>query len=98
MIDLAPNDLALIRRLLATYLPGVVAWAFGSRVEGRAKPFSDLDLALHLSPSTDLEPLRSALEESDLPIRVDMAIYGDLPAGLREKVDRVHEVMQGAPR
>jgi predicted nucleotidyltransferase len=95
VIDLSPEHLALVRGILAAQAPGVVVWAFGSRVEGRAKPFSDLDLALHVPGSTDLEALRGAFEDSDLPIRVDLAVYGELPQGLRERVDRVHEVVQG---
>ena len=46
MIDLAPEQLAIVRRLLATYVPECEVRAFGSRVTWTAKPHSDLDLAL----------------------------------------------------
>ena len=46
MIDLAPDQLAIVRRLLAAHVPECEARAFGSRVTGNAKPYSDMDLSL----------------------------------------------------
>ena len=46
MIDLAPESLAIVRCLLAAQLPECEVRAFGSRVTGNAKPYSDLDLVL----------------------------------------------------
>ena len=46
MLDLAPHHKALLLAILNTHLPGARVWAFGSRVTGRARPFSDLDLAV----------------------------------------------------
>ena len=52
-----------------------LAWAFGSRVLGTAKKFSDLDIAIEaedeLSIGT-LGDLRYAFAESNLPISVDL--------------------------
>lgn len=85
---LAPQHLALVRRLLSAHAPHHRAYAFGSRVitkpgnRNRLKPHSDLDLVLEGPP---LKPeqsftLRNAFSESDLPMRVDVVEAVDLPA------------------
>ena len=75
MLDLKPEHHALVREILAAHAPGVKAWAFGSRVTGTAKRFSDLDIALDAGAELDLRTLaelRHAFQESDLPICVDL--------------------------
>lgn len=75
MLDLPTDQLAMVRAILTEHVPHAKAWAFGSRVLGTAKKFSDLDLAIEdkkeLSIDT-LGELRYAFEESDLPISVDL--------------------------
>ena len=75
MLDLHPDHRAEVRRILAEQVPGAKAWAFGSRVKGTARPFSDLDLAIDAGAELDLATLaglRHAFQESDLPISVDL--------------------------
>ena len=45
-IDVEPQHLKTLLGLLAQYLPGVTAWAFGSRVKWTSRPDSDLDLVV----------------------------------------------------
>jgi len=75
MIKVTPEQLRIISDILAAHVPGVEARAFGSRVGGAPKDYSDLDLALFgaakLEPAA-LESLREAFEESDLPFRIDV--------------------------
>lgn len=75
MLDLAPEHLAEIRRIHQFYVPGRTVRAFGSRVQGNAKPFSDLDLAVMGEEPLDFRQLvamKDAFAESNLPFRVDM--------------------------
>lgn len=75
MIDLAPQHLSTVKHILQEMVPGVSVFAFGSRVNGRAKQHSDLDLGLEAQRALDwqqLARLREAFEESNLPIRVDV--------------------------
>ncbi len=75
MIDLAPEHLQLVRDILSAHVPHSTVWAFGSRVTGRAKSYSDLDLVVRgTTPLTisQLGTLREAFEESTLPFRVDV--------------------------
>ena len=75
MIDLAPQYLSTVKAVLNAVVPGLLVSAFGSRVTGRAKKHSDLDLAVQGDQALDwrqLARLREAFEESDLPFRVDV--------------------------
>ena len=75
MIKATPEQLRIISGILAAHATGVEARAFGSRVDGTPKDYSDLDLALAGPAKLDaavLESLREAFEESDLPFRVDI--------------------------
>ena len=67
--------LAMVCNILRQYMPEREVRAFGSRVTGGNRPFSDLDVAIcGAEPPDDLAMfrLRDALEESDLPINVDV--------------------------
>ena len=70
MIDLAPQHLETIQRILREHVPACEVRAFGSRVNGTTKSYSDLDLAVvgsgRLADDT-LRRLKEAFEESDLP-------------------------------
>jgi predicted nucleotidyltransferase len=45
-IDLSSQQLQEIRMILSSHVPDITVWAFGSRVTGSARQYSDLDLAL----------------------------------------------------
>lgn len=75
MLDISPKQLEVIRSILRTHVPNARAWAYGSRVQGRAKRFSDLDLAVKAEKElglTEMFTLKDAFSESDLPIKVDL--------------------------
>jgi len=75
MIDIKPVHLETVKRILAEHVPDCEVRAFGSRVVGKAKVYSDLDLAVICQGDLSAECLRhlkEAFEESDLPFRVDV--------------------------
>lgn len=75
MLDLPAEQLAMVRAILAEHVPHAKVWAFGSRVLGTAKRFSDLDLAVEDAEELSLSTwgnLKHAFEESNLPISVDI--------------------------
>lgn len=63
---------------------------FGSRATGRARPSSDLDLVVYPPASPEaLGNLRLALEESDLPIFVDVVAWASINSDqLRAEIQR----------
>jgi predicted nucleotidyltransferase len=95
MIDLAPAHLDEVRRILHETLPGCEVLAYGSRVEGGAQRYSDLDLAVHASAEQRFAA-RDAFSESDLPIMIDLVDWQDLPATLRDHVRATGVVLQPA--
>src|SRR3990167_10843625 len=74
-IDVRPDQWRIVRDILQKHVPHLEVWAFGSRVKGNAKPYSDLDLAiisLQPLPMTVSAALADDFSESDLPWRVDV--------------------------
>ena len=74
MLDLTPAQKALVCKIVDAHLHRQRVRAFGSRANGAAKPFSDLDL-LVLGPALEAGlrgTLEEAFDESDLPFRVDI--------------------------
>ncbi|MCG0999069.1 nucleotidyltransferase family protein [Acetobacter persici] len=74
-IDITPEERAIVLRILNEIVPDREVRVFGSRVTGKAKPFSDLDLAIignePLSLGTRAR-LEEAFSESQLPWKVDI--------------------------
>ena len=75
LVQLAPLHLQAIQRILAQQVPQAQVFAFGSRVNGSPRKYSDIDLAIALPQPLGLRKLRQlkdAFEDSDLPICVDL--------------------------
>ena len=89
-LALAPEHLAAVRDILKSHLPpSTKIWVFGSRATGKAKPFSDLDLAIDTGHPLTLEEaaaLRDAFSESDLPWKVDIVDTNAIDAGFRQQI------------
>jgi uncharacterized protein len=96
-MTLEPDYLRLVQRSLAKHVPEIDVWAFGSRVVGNAKPYSDLDLALVSERPIAVETLaRLSLEfeESELPFRVDLVELRATTPAFRTIVEHQYEVIQ----
>ncbi len=99
MIDIAPEYLHEVKRLLGQHAPGVEVWAFGSRVSGRAKNHSDLDLVLINDEPLDwrtIEKLKDAFSESNLPFMVDVVDWHAMSAPFRKIIEEDCEIVQRA--
>ena len=75
-IDITAAHRRLVLDVLRAHLPaGAAAWVFGSRATGRARRYSDLDIAIDAGRRLSLDEtavLAEAFSESDLPYRVDL--------------------------
>lgn len=77
--------------LLRAFVPNAEVWAYGSRISGKAHSGSDLDLvirtqgALH-QPCPEVDRLRTALRESDIPILIDVHDWALLPEGFQKEI------------
>jgi len=66
-LGLPPQDVSDLLELLNRYAPDAEIWAFGSRVNGKARPFSDLDVVIVQDKPLDAQTkaeLHYALSES----------------------------------
>ena len=97
-IILPPEQLKLVLSLTQEHLPGVEIWAYGSRVRGNPRRYSDLDLVAFTKAgqSAQANDLREAFEESDLPIRVDLFLRDEIPESFHRQIEREYAVLQRA--
>ena len=99
MIDIRPAHLQTIKRILAEHVSDCEIRAFGSRVKGRAKVYSDLDLAVVCQEdlSADcLRHLKEAFEKSTLPFRVDVLDWNRTSVSFCKVIEQGYEVIQDA--
>ena len=88
-IDVAPRAVQIVLDVLTCHLPDREVRLIGSRVTGRAKPFSDLDLVimgdepLALSVLADL---RDAFDDSELPFAVDLVEWASASEAFRRVI------------
>lgn len=102
-LQLPARHLHTLQALLAQYTPHAEVWAYGSRVTGGAHEGSDLDVVLR-NP-TDLThdvdgwvELKEALQESALPLLVEVHLWPRLPAMFHRNIEAGYVVVQtGAP-
>ena len=83
---------ACITALLQRHLPDTEAWAYGSRAKRTPNPKSDLDIVVFSTPDqrARVGDLREALEESNLPFRVDLFVWNDVPNSFRKQISANH--------
>jgi type I restriction enzyme S subunit len=78
-------------------VPEHEVWGFGSRATRRAKPFSDLDLAILADHPLSLDVnagLRNDFSESDLPWKVDVVDWATTSESFRQIIARDKVVVQ----
>lgn len=98
-LQLSAAHLTLLLDVLKTQVPAAQVWAYGSRVSGGAHEASDLDLVVRnahdLTASCEkLQDLREALQESALPILVDVHDWAALPAAFQRNIEREYVQLQ----
>ena len=99
MIDLGPRHMEMVKAILAAHVSHAAVWAFGSRVNGSAETYSDLDLVVVAREKLDqrvLNRLRETFEESTLPMRVDVLDWHRLNASFQELIKGCNVLVQQA--
>ncbi len=94
-INITSEQREILLDLLQRYLPGVTIWAYGSRVKDRARPNSDLDLAVFTTPEQRplVAELVDALDESNLPFRVDLHVWDEIPERFHEVIKNEYQIL-----
>jgi predicted nucleotidyltransferase len=97
VIDIEEKYLAEIQRILNEQAPDCEVRAFGSRLQGNAYKYSDLDLVLVGNGKLDwqrIESLKDAFAASDLPMIVDVIDWHALSDEFKAVIEKSHEIIQ----
>ena len=100
-IEIRPDLWPIVRDILRKNVPHHEVRAFGSRVKGRVKPYSDLDLTIISDKPLPLAisaALSDDFSESDLPWRVDVVDWATTSPTFRAIIERNKVVLQQAQR
>ena len=94
-IDITVKQRKIVTDLLERHLPNTTAWVYGSRAKWASRPQSDLDLVVFATPEQNgrVSDLREALEESNLPFRVDLFVWDAVPEQFRKQIKSEHVVL-----
>ena len=98
-INLKPEYLAVVCKILATYVPDAEVWIYGSRTNRDAHESSDLDMVVRnpddlTQTQKNIAKLKNAFVECDLPILVDILDWARLPENFHERITKCYEVIQ----
>ncbi len=95
-VDISTDQRKIVLDLLKTYIPNTKVWAYGSRVKWTSRPQSDLDMAVFTTPEQikQVSNLKDAFEESDLPFRVDLFVWDEVPEQFHKNIEAEHVVLQ----
>lgn len=96
---LPAGHLHTLQALLAQHVPQAEVWAYGSRVKGGAHEGSDLDLVLRnpANLAQDVEgrlDLKEALQDSTLPMLVEVHQWSHLPKAFHPNIEAGYVVLQ----
>jgi len=99
VLDLPDRYFRIMEGLLQQYAPTAEVWVCGSRVDGSAHAGSDLDLVLRnpsdlQKPIENLNALKRAVQESDIPIMVDILDWAGMPESFRQRVEAFYWVWE----
>ncbi len=97
ILGITPTQFKMIQHVLEKNVPMFEVWAFGSRVTGNVKPYSDLDLAIINQQPLSLEitaNLTNDFSESDLPWKVDVVDWACTSEQFKEIIKKQFVVIQ----
>ncbi len=97
MIDLEKTYLDTVRQILCEHASEYKAVIFGSRIQGTAKKYSDIDIALIGSNKIDwrkIESIKDIFSESDLPMIVDVIDYNSVSDSFKMRIDDRYELIK----
>ena len=96
VIDILPEHMEMLAVILAEHLPDREVWAYGSRVNGQARKYSDLDLVIMGDePLNEVIRflLKEDLSESRLPFIVQVKDWQLIPPEFQDEIRRCYAVI-----
>jgi predicted nucleotidyltransferase len=77
--------------LIAALMPDVKIYLFGSRARQTHSKWSDIDLALdagHVLPNVKVDEVKSVLEATNMPYKVDVLDFHSVSADMQASIKR----------
>jgi len=96
-LQLNQRELEEVRQLLNLHVPACPVWAFGSRVTGHARKYSDLDLVIITETPLTLAKradLTAGFDEADLGFKVDIVDWAMISPEFRAIIEKDMVVIQ----
>ncbi|WP_429945674.1 nucleotidyltransferase domain-containing protein [Bibersteinia trehalosi] len=96
-LALTEQEKSIILAILQQHIPSREVWAFGSRVKGTHKPFSDLDLAIIGNQPLSLDEhaiLAEAFDDAPLNFKTDILDWAITSESFRQIVQQKYVVLQ----
>lgn len=96
-LKITPQELEIVKKILEQHVPEYAVRAFGSRVYGKARQSSDLDLAVMTDVPLEIlrmVNLKEAFSESDLPFKVDIIDWAETSENFREIIEREYVMLK----
>jgi predicted nucleotidyltransferase len=92
MAGVGAREREILASLLGQFLPHTQVWAFGSRIKGNPRPYSDLDLVAFTKreQKARVSLLKEAFDESNLPFRVDLLEWDSIPDTFKENIKALY--------
>lgn len=97
MLNLEQRYQDIVMDVLNSHVPDMEVWVFGSRITSRYKPHSDLDLVLITRQPLDnriMFALKDDLQESELPVRVDVLDWQQISESFRQLILQHYEIFR----
>ena len=79
----------IVHAILQQYVADYAVWAFGSRVDGPCKEFSDLDIVVISDaplPLALMAAINEAFSESELPWKVDIVDWATTSTAFQQRI------------
>lgn len=95
-LHLSHHDRRELEKIIQSLIPDFEVWAFGSRVLGKEKEYSDLDLVIKTDKPLTLAQkadLQTAFAESDLTIKVDISDWSLASENFRKLIEKKYTVI-----
>jgi predicted nucleotidyltransferase len=94
VIAISEDSLNMVKNILSKTVPNCEVRAFGSRIKGTNREYSDLDLAIIGEKKLGISVLgnvQEAFMESALPFRVDILDYNAISEKFQKVIDAEYE-------
>lgn len=94
MIKLNSKYTSMLNQIFDAYCKNAEIWAYGSRMNGDCHDGSDLDLVVinFGEKGKNLGELKQLINDSDIPILVDISEFDKLPPSFQNEIKRNSEI------